>query len=697
MAMRRYRKAVLPGALIFFSVLLQVLVLKSGFVSLSGDEFFRGLLSYAWYLHPYFTSDAIGEAPRAVWLPLHFWVVGAALHLYFDLWLTPILVSMFFSVLTLIMLYKLTVLLFSKEPVGSLAVLIAGLTPWYVWLSVTGMPNSLFHFFVIAGIYGALKWQESGDNLHLLASSCAFLLATMLRQEGWFFAFLLGGYLVFYLVRSRRKISSPRFLIACALLSCSFIFVWIGYDAIRSGRFLHFVAAQREHVQTQSGEVEALPFRVLKYPFLLFVVSPWITTLAVCMGVKQGFWNRRRAKAYLSQAASLGLYLYFVLGELLFLIAMAVAGAQVNASPQRYVVLNVLLLIPLVTAWLFPVLSGGPEASGVRRFSGIRLGALALFGLVLGVQVKASFSYPTYFANTLEVGRFLRSLWEKGLLAETDTVWTEKFIRGALGSSDLTGIERMLVNSEHAGLQILSNRPLNFPYVYEEKQVDNLLTSTRISPPEALQDKDRWEFYLARTDPKVIVLKERTLIDLVPVHFKNIAILGDYRIFSSQLVQTLQVTPSTVPPTMQPIYENFNDRLMLVGYDPGKEAFPKYVILFWKLLKEAPEDYKISVDFINTRDHHVYHSREFFLYDGARKTGRWNVGEVVRDSLSLSASEDMAPGEYGVRVSVKGIAKDKPVVLGPFFIIPSKTEVLKRFLKGEPISSNLLIKVVTSL
>ena len=120
----------LLGAILLLKLIWQGVVLNHGFVSSSGDDFLRALVAYEWAKEPFFAATDFGFA-SVLWLPQHFWLVGAVLRIYPDLWLAPIMVSLFFAMASLFMLYQVTSYLFG-EKIGLIAIILTGFLPWHI-------------------------------------------------------------------------------------------------------------------------------------------------------------------------------------------------------------------------------------------------------------------------------------------------------------------------------------------------------------------------------------------------------------------------------------------------------------------------------------------------------------------------------------------------------------------------------------
>jgi Gpi18-like mannosyltransferase len=76
-----------------------------------------------------------------------------------------------------------------------------------VWLSISGLPESIFFFFIISGIYYFLKWKISDNrSIYLIISSVLFALSNLFRYEGWLFSIVLLLLVLFDAFRNEKSI-----------------------------------------------------------------------------------------------------------------------------------------------------------------------------------------------------------------------------------------------------------------------------------------------------------------------------------------------------------------------------------------------------------------------------------------------------------------------------------------------------------
>nr|MBC8484617.1 glycosyltransferase family 39 protein [Bacteroidota bacterium] len=175
-----FSTASLITILIILKTSFQLLLLSSGFRWLSADDFCRTVKSYEWLQSP--------EISSGVWLTPHFWINGFSMLLIKDLFTAATVVSLVFTALALVFFYKVVELCFDKKT-AFISSLIFCFFPFQVWLSISGLPESIFFFFAIAGIYYFIKWKaENTKTSYLLLSAVLFALSNVFRYEGWLFS-----------------------------------------------------------------------------------------------------------------------------------------------------------------------------------------------------------------------------------------------------------------------------------------------------------------------------------------------------------------------------------------------------------------------------------------------------------------------------------------------------------------------------
>jgi hypothetical protein len=689
--------------ILLLKLIWQLFLLQQGFISTSGDDFLRALIAYEWSKSPFFAATEFGFA-AVLWLPQHFWLVGSGLRLYPDLWLVPLVVSLCFSLASLMVLYLTTSSLFAPR-VGLLAVLLAAFLPWQVWLTISGIAATLFHFLLLSGIYLTLAWQASGKFRTLILAAATFLLLTMVRPEGWLYAglFSLFGLLTLYRTRTVPTTRWP--LILAILLPGCFMLYWLYFNYITYGNALQFIKFSREAYQAEVSNVDSLLVRFLNYPVLMFIVSPWLLLLLI-PALLHAFTRRQ---------LNLNTYLYFFAGGLTLLMFLSLIGTGTNTAPQRYVVPSLILSTPLTAGWLYRI----------TRRARWSLGA----GLLLFISYNLTMSligFPREYRDVAELGRFLRRQWETGALTPADRVASEKSFRAYVSNEPPDYLAEVFLITDHWALQVMSNHPEAFAKTHWDPK-----------PVVASTEYPDLPTYLEQEQVKIIIVKDRALLEHIPAGYTLANIIGGYLLFSRQ-PEPLPTLPIAATPPMQTVWPvAYDDRLSLVGYSLDDSFLPKHITLFWRLREQtgefdrsscgtamrmkirpyAPppsrgrlggglfsrEAYRMQLQLVNAQDETIRYLTDFQPYYERYPPATWPPGQVVAERLEFPRPLDFVPGAYWVKIKLLAPARlgaiepDQELVLGPFMMSATKRGVFKYFLQERKVDFALLLKVMAAL
>jgi hypothetical protein len=677
----RLRISLILAGILSVKLIFQILVLRSGFISVSGDDFYRALIAYEWSKAPFISSTAIGSA-SVLWLPFHYYLVGVVLKIFPEVWLAPILVSLTFSLLTLLMIFFVARKLVDAT-VGLLAVVMAAFFPWEVWLSVSGIAATIYQFFILTGLYFTIKWRESLRSLDLFLASGAFLCTTMLRPEGWFFTLIFSGYIGFHFLQLWKQFKRHhKLMISLAiLLPWSFIAYWLYFNYTAYGDMLYFVTLSKENYQIEAREVDSLAIRLFQYPFILFVVSPTLFVLSILS--LAGILKRR------TQARNI--YVLFVLSTFALQILASINGSGTNSTPQRYVVMYVILFIPLIASLLWRCLKRWGRKGSVFLAIG--------FLLFLSYNLVHSFEYSRDFEDEAKVGKFLRKMWEKGKLQRTDVICTERTFRGFIGLSHTDFVQETFSLVNKWGIQVLSNHPDNF--------VMDLTKDFSINVKDTYVASNLLESELQRNRVKILVLHAPDVIKKIPNPYKLVKVIGKYRLFSdTKNIFGESLYGVDEGDIEKRFHETFGNQLVFHGYTLSKGSFPGDITLFWEIISGAEENYIIRLELIR-EGQHVILTDEIPSYQDEKLPER--VG-IINNTINFPRTTDFIPDYYMLKLSVSktdytklplmqtsGAMQETTITLGKFPIIPSKRSVIKRLAKGERTDLRLFLRVLLTL
>jgi len=99
---------------------------------------------------------------------------------------------------------------------------------------------------------------------------------------------------------------------------------------------------------------------------------------------------------------------------------------------------------------------------------------------------------------------------------------------------------------------------------------------------------------------------------------------------------------------------NLGNKVQLLGYNiesgfrPGDNI---HLTLFWQCLDDMAQSYTVFIHLVDARGN-IVAQKDNPPVDGFYPTTKWEVGEIVRDQYDLIIPEDVASGEYRVKVGM---------------------------------------------
>lgn len=285
-------------------------------------------------------------------------------------------------------------------------------------------------------------------------------------------------------------------------------------------------------------------------------------------------------------------------------------------------------------------------------------------------------------------GYSLYNFWESEEYAQDDLRGAVQYIAERWRPGDA-----ILVNAGYAYPALAYYFPESLPrqrlteYTRNPSTRPFLLTTGSIGGAENLGWGDPLSDFYATTADESRAALERVLQDhpriwMLRIYDTVVDPNGDLRAFFDQnltlfddrafggesqaRVQGFMAHPATVPEIAQPADVPFGDRVLLTHYqlrDQNIERGGTFdVVLYWKLLQSVNHNYQVSLQFLDGRDTNVAQSDEMPLSDILPMT-RWTVGETYRQPLRLHVPADLTPGVY--RIVVKLYDPRSGEVIGP--------------------------------
>ncbi len=178
-----------------------------------------------------------------VWLPLpHVLMLPFAWNDY--LWHTGFagsIVSMLAFIASVLYTYK-TIFLITRSLVGStLGGLIMGLNPNLLYIQTTPMTEPVLIAAFVMAIYFLAKYVVTWQLQSLLLSSIFVAAATLIRYDGWFLFFFLGGLLPFWIAFFRGRKEAESSIILFLFMGGIGIFLWVFWNWAIFGDPMYFI------------------------------------------------------------------------------------------------------------------------------------------------------------------------------------------------------------------------------------------------------------------------------------------------------------------------------------------------------------------------------------------------------------------------------------------------------------------------
>lgn len=486
--------------LIALKTLFQIIVINSGLRWLTADDYSRTVISWDWLQNPHIYSG--------VWLSLHFWINGLFLWIFKDLTLAPVIANSLFSVITLVFLYLIIEKIFGKRT-AFITCLIFAVFPFQVWLSASGMPESIFFSFITISFYYFLSWYQGvkqGENnkpvIFLIICCLSLNVANLLRYEGWFFSIsliILTGFFSYRRFKFSRQAFIYTLVSSISILSALW---WIYENSKDYGDAFYFI---RETTKIYTGMADAgLVQRIVQYPFFIFYIAP-LTTLLGLWKIIKVLANKRNG--FKGDFSLLRVFLLFNLTELLLLMLSGIFGSGGTNMISRYIVINAIMLFPFAV-W---------QLTDLRKY--ILVSGLTV---VILVNIIWCFYYQqAYREDTYEIADLTKKLIQINYFDTDEKIYFER----VEGYYDIYPLQ---VISNRPGIFNLDTIPAYFP--------PNVPTTKKTSKKKNDDERQKMNIlelrkFLEEKKIKLFIVRSDLLIDkLNKLSYKSEQI-GDYRIF----------------------------------------------------------------------------------------------------------------------------------------------------------------------
>jgi hypothetical protein len=482
-------------AIVLAQTVLQLVLYLFGYYAFSADDFGRPLSAVHWLRHP--TIDLGMDGPLGLagsgWLSFSDYLIGGALAIHPDLYVTPRIVNLILSSVAVISVYLLGRELFGRA-VGLVAAFLLAFQPWIVWLGISGLSAEL-PSLVMLPLFGTylVRWLRTDRPSALLAASAFLAIADGFRYENWLFS-AVTSVLILYLIvsRWRRGGLTRQWLAAaaCALVVLNGLPVgWMAASYVLYGDWLPamhginaFMVAGLTSQTTRTETQMSIPLMVAgSFPFEIGLALAGIALFP-------GSWKSRPVRLYL--AVLVGTALVFAV------VFRGVLPAWLVVA--RYLLGFVALALPCAGLLLTQLL----RARGPWRNEGLLAACLILL-TVTTFDVGRALNYPTgYPRDAILTGWGLRHLQEAGTIPETARILIER--TEDFGDLSIVALanrpERFVILNELAYRKmalsgLLANRPALAPGL-EGEGVRGTVCGTDLQQPACRDSIRREQFDL---------------------------------------------------------------------------------------------------------------------------------------------------------------------------------------------------------
>jgi Dolichyl-phosphate-mannose-protein mannosyltransferase len=228
-----------------------------------GDALARAALTAQWLQNPSVKFDF------GVWLPMHFWMMGALSLIVRNVELAGRLLSLILGIASIVAFWGLAEELDGRETAAFSSILFAFYS-LHIAYSVTSSCDGPYLFFVLAGLALFFRWRKLGGYSLLCLGGLSLTLGSGIRYEAWVVIFALDLILLY-----RRQWQAFGFFAPISGLWPGF---WMAYEWLTRGNPLYAPVLNHTLVaQDLSFYGTSLKYRLLLPPgAILIALSPLV-------------------------------------------------------------------------------------------------------------------------------------------------------------------------------------------------------------------------------------------------------------------------------------------------------------------------------------------------------------------------------------------------------------------------------------
>lgn len=392
-------------ALLVLAKLASVVALhRWGFVSVSADEFSRGMRAVRWARAPHL--DSLAELRHGGWLPLEKYLNGSVMLVWHDPIVAPRVTAFVFSVVLVVAVFALARRLSGDLRVAGVASLLVVAQPWYAWLSATPALDTYWLACYFAGLACWLAWLDERRRGAWLWAGVWFALASAFHYPSWIpieLTYALSAWPMLRGWRRRETGTLVRSFTSWAIAS-SFVTFFVAAGWLTDGKPLGFLESHTAYSKWfYDGYRVSLAEKLAYYPRLVVThLQPGVWLLLPFAALAARGERRRSIVALPLGVAAL---------SLLAVSVMNVGSVPATAAPGRYALFYTIVLATYgAWGWGGLVKWAGARRDGWARRAGQGL-ALSLLAWIVVADLARWRAFPRgVSAGTIVAGKRLAAI-----------------------------------------------------------------------------------------------------------------------------------------------------------------------------------------------------------------------------------------------------------------------------------------------
>jgi len=396
------RRTFFTGILFFFfvSIAIHVFLLFDGFYGISADESGR--------IHDTIQWLSTGKSMSDVWLPGYRIVLGFALKVYYNLFVTPRILSFIFSILTFFGTVWFAHELFKDRRTTLITAALISVFPQKVILGVVPLTEILFISLIVFACVFTVSWISKESFSSLIFASIFFAAASTFRYEGWIFSaiFFLLIVLFYY-----KNFSASRWgIIVLLIVGCiiaSFPVYWMIDNMHNYHNPFYFTRSEKS---LQSSDRQSFLSFIKNNPLCRFVFHNAITFNIIGLFTFFPYFVRSK-ESMIKSLLSISLLLFSVIPS---------SSTIPSHNPWRAATVWSIALIPWTALWLSHFIGHLHTETWWKKYS-----LPSIFMLSFFCQTAILTRTPIFSKEELNVAQTLQKMFETKTIHENENVLIE--------------------------------------------------------------------------------------------------------------------------------------------------------------------------------------------------------------------------------------------------------------------------------